>query len=198
MRNTRNPLLWILLLLGMGLACVGSLLVWQNGGAAPLEQWREMTWWSLPWGDQVTCGLDDGVYFEQFHTYEWRGERPDWIYIYVTGPNTYDFSSGVFIPHYSVIDVFPSVWEWETDFEDYRERWIRGRLKDNMWVEGEHHTVPIGYKIRLYPIQGDVFTADHFMAGLYGTVSRTVNAGRSTYDATDCYFAPVYLPIILK
>lgn len=160
----------------------------------------EMYWWSVPYGNQTTCGIDDGIAFEQTHFYEWSGEKPQWIYIYVTGPHTYDFESGVFIPHYRVTDVFPHDWEWYTDHEDYRERWIRGRLPDEYWNDSVNRTTtPIGYKIELHRLEPGNYVADHHIAAWYGfSPMPTENAGASRYNANDCIWFPVYLPIILK
>jgi hypothetical protein len=163
-------------------------------------QVRELQWWSIPYGDQQTCGGPD---FTQVHIYEWCGDRPEFIYILVTGPHTYDFVNGVFVPHYQIINVFPAVWEWEVQNcdADYRECWIFGRVKNSMWDDAISCTNPIGYEIQLHYLEPGFYDgADHHMAATYGLGDYVqINAGVGMYDAGGCtHHYDVWLPAILR
>lgn len=196
MTKRRVGLLALWLLVGLALTAV----LWVSLTQA---QDRILGWWSMPYGDQVTCG---GPEFTQTHFYEWSGERPEWVDIQIVGPHTYDYQNGVFIPHYRVINVFPAVWEWDVVGgtpgcgEDYRECWIRGKLKDSMWVDEDRHTVPIGYTIQLHYLRpGFNDGADHYMGAWYGQEYFQDNAGRGMYDARGCVEPyGVYLPLMLR
>jgi hypothetical protein len=165
-----------------------------------VAQYYGMTWWSLPYGTQVTCGVDEGIPFTQRHFYEWSGEKPEWIFIFVTGPRTYDEDSQLFVSHYKVTNIFPNDWEWETDYNDYREHWIYGRLKNEYWNDATKRTdTPIGYDIELHRLESGTYTTDHHLAGYYGfDPPEQENGGTSRYNANDCVWFPVHLPLILK
>lgn len=183
------------MLLACGIAFLAFLALYQDGyGQGPT---RLMEWWSVPWGDQTTCGM-----FEQSNYHEWLGDKPDIIYFEIAGPETHDIESGIYTYHFTLLSIFPEGMKWEVSggWEDPRGHFIVVRLSENefLWSDAEARTVvPIGYRIRVHGLDDNRYVIQHVMVGTYdGDV--TAKSFVAHFYAYGCYTPRVYLPMILK
>jgi hypothetical protein len=190
MNRDRKAFVYFLVAIAVFLILVGVLVT------AVDAQALAMYWWSSPWGNQTTCGA-----VEQIHFHDWTsGTRPDFIFLYITGPKTnIPGPPDTWDQHYSVTNVFPDGWILPLGpGTDIREKWIYWPVTDDMW-EGNSSVGAIGYTIQIGALDRGVYRVNHFMAAQYGTNQVTENVGYADFTCEhDLWEYNTYLPKIWK